>query len=177
MSSRKKVRNTHIGSQIRELHGAVLDIVSAMNRPQRDEVLIKEAGIPLDRALFPLLVGVERAGPIGVVELADRVGRDYTTVSRQVAKLESLGLVERQESAADRRVRQAAITPKGKAMTDLVDAARERIGRLTFKTWDPRDIDGLVRLMRKFADAVKEDPPIPSSGKSSQQFPRPRSLR
>ena len=64
-----------------------------------------------------------------MVELADRVGRDYTTVSRQVAKLESLGLVERRASAADRRVREAVITPKGKAMTDLVDAARERIGR------------------------------------------------
>jgi DNA-binding MarR family transcriptional regulator len=159
--SRKKVQNTRIGSQIRELHGAVLDIVSAMNRPQRDEVLIKEAGIPLDRALFPLLVGIERAGPIGVVELADRVGRDYTTVSRQVAKLESLGLVERRESAADRRVREAAITPKGKAMTDLVDAARERIGRATFKTWGPHDIEELVRLMRKFADAMKGEPRVP----------------
>ena len=112
---------------------ALLDIVGVMNRPQRDEALIKEAGIPLDRALFPLLVGIERFGPIGVVDLADRVGRDYTTVSRQVAKLESLGLVERRGSAADRRVREAVITPKGKAMTDLVDAARERIGRAIFE--------------------------------------------
>jgi DNA-binding MarR family transcriptional regulator len=160
MPSSKRVHNTHIGDQIRQLHGALLDIVSAMNRPQRDELLIKAAGIPLDRALFPLLVGVERFGPIGVVELADRVGRDYTTVSRQVAKLESLGLAERQGSAADRRVREAVITPKGKAMTDLVDAARERIGRAIFRTWEAPDIDQLVRLMRKFADAVKDDPPI-----------------
>jgi DNA-binding MarR family transcriptional regulator len=160
MPSSKRVHNTHIGDQIRQLHGALLDIVSAMNRPQRDELLIKAAGIPLDRALFPLLVGIERFGPIGVVELADRVGRDYTTVSRQVAKLESLGLVERQGGATDRRVREAVITPKGKAMTDLVDAARERIGRAIFRTWEAPDIDQLVRLMRKFADAVKDDPPI-----------------
>jgi DNA-binding MarR family transcriptional regulator len=158
MASRKKVQNTHISSQLRRLHGALLDIVSAMNRPQRDEALIKEAGIPLDRALFPLLVGIERFGPIGVVELADRAGRDYTTVSRQVAKLESLGLVERQGSAADRRVREAVISPKGKAMTDLVDAARERIGRAIFETWDTHDIDELVRLMRKFADAFGDAP-------------------
>jgi DNA-binding MarR family transcriptional regulator len=160
MRSRKNVQNTHISGWLRELHAALLDIVSVMNRPQRDEVLIKEAGIPLERALFPLLVGVERFGPIGVVELADRVGRDYTTVSRQVAKLESLGLVERREDVADRRVREAVITPKGKAMTDLVDAARDRIGRAIFKTWDAHDIDELVRLMRKFADAVKDDPVV-----------------
>jgi DNA-binding MarR family transcriptional regulator len=158
MPSRIKVQNTHIGVQLRRLHGAVLDIVSAMNRPRRDEALIKEAGIPLDRALFPLLVGIERFGPIGVVELADRVGRDYTTVSRQVAKLESLGLVERQGSVADRRVREAVVTTKGKAMTDLVDAARERIGRGIFDTWDTHEIDELVRLMRKFADAVSSEP-------------------
>jgi DNA-binding MarR family transcriptional regulator len=163
MPSSKRVHNTHIGDQLRLLHGALLDIVSAMNRPQRDELLIKAAGIPLDRALFPLLVGVERFGPIGVVELADRVGRDYTTVSRQVAKLESLGLVKRQGSAADRRVREAVISPKGKAMTDLVDAARERIGRAIFRTWEATDIDQLVRLMRKFADAVKDDPPSAAS--------------
>jgi DNA-binding MarR family transcriptional regulator len=162
MSSRKRVQNTHISDRLRELHGALLDIVSVMNRPQRDEVLIKEAGIPLDRALFPLLVGIERFGPIGIVELADRAGRDYTTVSRQVAKLESLGLVERRGSAADRRVREAAITAKGKAMTNLVDAARDRIGRGIFASWEPHDIDELVRLMRKFADAVKDEPPARS---------------
>jgi DNA-binding MarR family transcriptional regulator len=165
MSSRKKVQNTHISEQLRQLHRALLDIVSVMNRPQRDEALIKEAGIALDRALFPLLVGIERFGPIGVVELADRAGRDYTTVSRQVAKLESFGLVERQGNAADRRVREAAITPKGKAMTDRVGAARERIGRAIFETWDAHDIDEFVRLMRKFADAVKDGPPADSQNK------------
>lgn len=162
MSSRKNVQNTHISNQLRHLHGAVLDIVGAINRPQGDEMLIREAGIPLDRALFPLLVGIERFGPIGVVELADRVGRDYTTVSRQVAKLEGLALVERRGGAADRRVREAVISPKGKAMTDLVDAARERIGRAVFETWDMHDIDELVRLMRKFADALKDEPPAVS---------------
>jgi DNA-binding MarR family transcriptional regulator len=159
MPSRKNVQNTHISDQLRQLHAALLDIVSVMNRPQRDEVLIKEAGIPLDRALFPLLVGIERFSPIGVVELADRVGRDYTTVSRQVAKLDSLGLVKRQDSAADRRVREAVVTPKGKAMTDRVDAVRDRIGRAIFETWDAHDIEELVRLMRKFADAVTGDLP------------------
>jgi DNA-binding MarR family transcriptional regulator len=159
MRSREKVQNTHISARLRELHAAVLDIVGAMNRPQRDEALIKEAGIPLDRALFPLLVSIERFGPIGIVELADRVGRDYTTVSRQVAKLESLGLVERRGRSTDRRVREAVVSPKGRAMTERVDAARDRLGRAVFKTWDARDIDDLARLMRKFADAMKDDPP------------------
>lgn len=148
-----------MSDQLRELHGAVVDILIVMNRPQRDEVLIKEAGIRLDRALFPLLVGIERFGPIGVVELADRAGRDYTTISRHVAKLEQLGLIQRQGNATDRRVREALVTPKGKAMTDRIDAARERIGRAIFETWDTDEFGELVRLMRKFADAIMEGPP------------------
>jgi DNA-binding MarR family transcriptional regulator len=155
-----------MSDRIRALHGALIDIVSVMNRPQRDEMMVREAGIALDRALFPLLVGIERRGPIGIVDLADRIGRDYTTVSRQVAKLESLGLVERQAGATDRRIRQAIVTPKGKTMTDAVDAARERIGRAIFATWDERDIDELVRLMRKFADTVNGDDAVDAANTS-----------
>ncbi len=165
MASRKNVQNTHMREGLRALHVALLDIVSVMNRPRRDEALIREAGVPLDRALFPLLVGIERFEPIGVVDLAERVGRDYTTVSRQVAKLENFGLVKRRGSGADRRVREAVVTAKGKAMTDLVDGARERIGRAIFVTWNAREIDEFVRLLRKFADAVKDEPPSGSSAK------------
>ncbi|NVZ50607.1 winged helix-turn-helix transcriptional regulator [Pseudomonas sp. B6002] len=155
--SRKSVQNAHISAQLRDLHGSLVEIVGVMNRPQRDEAMVREAGISLDRALFPLLVLVERLGPIGVVELADRVGRDYTTVSRQVTKLESLDLIQRQASALDRRLRESVITEKGKVMTDRVDAARERIGVSIFSTWDEGDFDNLVRLMRKFAEDIKDD--------------------
>lgn len=151
MPDANNLQDTHISAQLRRLHDALLAIASVMNRPQRDEIMVQKAGITLDRALFPLLVGIERVGPIGVVELADRVGRDYTTVSRQVAKLESAGLIQRQEGAVDRRVREATVTPKGKAMTDAVDVAREEIGRGIFASWDPHDFEELVRLMGKFA--------------------------
>ncbi|OHV77219.1 MarR family winged helix-turn-helix transcriptional regulator [Rhizobium sp. LCM 4573] len=155
----KNVKNTHIEShQIRELHNALIDIVTLMNRPQRDEQMVREAGIALDRALFPLLVGIERRGPIGIVELAEGTGRDYSTVSRQVTKLESLDLVERRQSSTDKRVNEVVVTTKGKAMTDKIDAARERLARSVFKSWDQHDVDELVRLMRRFADAVNDEP-------------------
>jgi DNA-binding MarR family transcriptional regulator len=151
------VQNTHIREQVRALHDALIDIVSVVNRPQGDEMMVREAGISLDRALFPLLVGIERRGPIGVVDLADRIGRDYTTVSRQVAKLESLGLIERRAAAVDRRISEATVTSKGKAMTDAVDKARERLVGAMFATWDDYDVEELVRLMRKFADAISNN--------------------
>lgn len=157
------MQNTHNTEVVRVLHAALLDIVSAMNRPQRDDVLLREAGARLDRALFPLLVGIQRFGPIGVVDLAGRAGRDYTTVSRQVAKLESLGLVERRHAEKDRRLREAIVTARGQAMTDSLDAARERIAGAVLSSWEPREVDDLVRLMRKLADAMSGDLPEKTS--------------
>jgi DNA-binding MarR family transcriptional regulator len=159
MTSTKNLQNTHISAQLRALHLAMLEIVGAMSRPQRDDILIEAAGLRLDRALFPLLVIVERFGPIGVVDLADRVGRDHSTVSRQIAKLETLGLVARQAGATDRRVREAVIAPPGQAMTARIDAARERLVRGIFEDWAPAELDDFVRLLRRFADAYAKDPP------------------
>jgi DNA-binding MarR family transcriptional regulator len=143
---------------LRELHGALIDIVSVMNRPQRDEAMVREAGIALDRALFPLLVMVERLGPIGIGELADRVGRDYTTVSRQITKLESLRFVARQSSATDGRVREVVATAGGRALTDRIDIARERVAQAIFADWTEQDVADLTRLMRRFADSVQNEP-------------------
>ena len=147
------MQNTPISSRLSDLHEALIDIVAVMNRPQGDQAILKEAGVALDRALFPLLVLVDRRGPIGVGDLADRVGRDYTTVSRQVAKLEQLGLVARR-TGADRRVREAIVTPAGKTMNAVIDAARQRLATQVLASWSARDLAQLTRLLRKFADAL-----------------------
>jgi DNA-binding MarR family transcriptional regulator len=158
MPTRRRVQDTHISEQIRVLHEALLSLGDAMNRPENDKMLIGEAGISLDRALFPLLVRIEKLGPIGVVDLAARVGRDYTTVSRQVAKLQSIGLVKRHPGSADRRINEAVITAAGKAMTDSLEAARERLGRMFFSNWSERDFSELVRLVRKLAQQIAAAP-------------------
>jgi DNA-binding MarR family transcriptional regulator len=137
---------------MRHLHGSVVDLVALINLPQRDDALLMEAGITLDRALFPLLVGIQRFGPIGVGELADRAGRDYTTVSRQVAKLAELGLIERRPNATDRRVNEAVLTSAGRDVTDAIDAARHRLSTAAFSEWSDRDLAELDRLLRRYVD-------------------------
>ena len=141
-----------MSKEIVQLHNTLIDLVGFMNRPQRDTALIQEAGISLDRALFPLLIGIQRHGPIGVVELAELAGRDYTTVSRQVTKLESLGLIVRQTSKADKRVRASVITAKGSTMAAALDKARGRLAAEVLVNWNKKDLQDLVRLMRRFAD-------------------------
>jgi DNA-binding MarR family transcriptional regulator len=145
-----------------ELYHALGDLTAALHRPQPGIVLLREAGIPLDRALLPLLTRIERRGPIGIVELAELSGRDYTTISRQVAKLESLGLASRRTGAVDRRIREVVITPAGLDMTGAVDQAREKVLTAILTTWSRGEIRELARLSRKLAGAIaRVDPSEP----------------
>jgi DNA-binding MarR family transcriptional regulator len=138
--------------ELLQLREALLDITGVLNRPQPDSALIALAGVDLDRALFPLLVRVERRGPLGIGELADLCGRDYTTVSRQIAKLEGLGLVGRQVNARDARIKEAVVTKQGRAMTRALDRAREKVMTSVLADWDKKDVVDLVRLLRRLAD-------------------------
>ena len=135
------------------LAGAMLDLLSFLNSPQRDDALLREAGVSLDRALFPLLVILGVRGALGVAELADQVGRDHTTVSRQLAKLESLDLVAR-ESGDDRRRRAATLTSAGKKIVRAITQARRRLLSKALAQWSETDRASLAALNRRFADAL-----------------------
>ncbi|TDV35303.1 MarR family winged helix-turn-helix transcriptional regulator [Actinophytocola oryzae] len=140
---------------MRHIHDSVVDLIAFMNMPQLDDLLLAEAGVTIDRALFPLLVGIERFGPIGVGEIADRSGRDYTTISRQVAKLADLGLVERRPSPTDRRVNEAVLSAEGRKVIDALDAARHRLNTPVFSEWSDRDLLELQRLLRRYVDDLQ----------------------
>jgi DNA-binding MarR family transcriptional regulator len=161
VSSSNSVQNTHISDLLRRLHLAMVEIVSAMNRAHNDEALMQEAGVRLDRALLPLLVGVDKLGPISVGDLADRSGRDYTTVSRQLKKLKELGLVERSSSAADQRISVAEVTELGQRTAGALDQARERLARAALSDWNVADLDLLVSLLERLTAAMRDEPSAP----------------
>jgi DNA-binding MarR family transcriptional regulator len=137
---------------LRQLRDALLDITGLLNRPQPDVTLIQLAGVDLDRALFPLLVRLERRGALAIGELAELCGRDYSTVSRQVSKLENLGLVQRGADTSDARITKATVTAKGRAMTKALDRAREKLLTELLVDWEMKEIAELARLLRKLAD-------------------------
>jgi DNA-binding MarR family transcriptional regulator len=136
------------------LGSALLDLIGFLNSPQRDDALLAEAGVELDRALFPLLVRLGVLGPMGVAELADQAGRDHTTISRQLAKLESLGLIARSESPEDRRRNAAALTAAGKKIVRAITAARRRLLSRALADWSEADRAQLAAMNRRFADTL-----------------------
>ncbi|WP_393969748.1 MarR family winged helix-turn-helix transcriptional regulator [Kluyvera intermedia] len=146
----------HNDYDITEFHGALLDIIGVMNQPVRDEQLLQAAGVKLDQILFPLLVAIGRCGPIGVVELADNLGRDYTTVSRQVKKLEALELAHKQPNAQDRRISEVTLSENGQAIFDAIAIARQKLMNQVLAAWSPEEVESLFTLTRKYADSLQQ---------------------
>jgi DNA-binding MarR family transcriptional regulator len=69
------------------------------------------------------LTSIERHGPLTLGALADHERVAPPSVTKVVAKLEELSLVERKANAADRRVALVSVTPAG---ADLLADVRQR---------------------------------------------------
>jgi len=137
-----------------ELHAVLLQLNGYMNRPDVDQAFLTHAGVKLDRALFPLLTRIGLAHPISVVELANLVGRDHSVVSRQVAKLEALGLVERQAAKGDQRVRFLRPSANGQTMLDQFAVARRRLLAERLDDWTDDERSRLLDLLRRFVVTI-----------------------
>jgi DNA-binding MarR family transcriptional regulator len=71
------------------------------------------AGTGLEPTQFNLLVGVRLCEPVPLVQLAERLGLERTTFTRNLRVLQREGLVEA-EKGADRRRRMISLTAAGR---------------------------------------------------------------
>jgi DNA-binding MarR family transcriptional regulator len=134
---------------------ALLELAAFINDPRQDWRMMDEAGLDLDPAFLPLLVRLGARGSAGVVELAAELGRDHSTMSRQLARLESAGLVQRSTSEADARVRTANVTPRGEEAVAAISAARRRLLDRALAEWPLGERETLTRLLGRFAESMK----------------------
>lgn len=135
---------------------ALIELTGCLNSPRQDEVLLRAAGVSLDRALFPLLVRLNAAGTMSVAQLAEQAGRDPSTVSRQLSKLEQLGLVARPATDGDMRVRAATVTTAGKRTLAAITHARRRLLGELISDWSVEEARVFPRLLQRLADSMKE---------------------
>ena len=140
---------------LRQLHEALLQIVNVLNRPQGDNVILIRAGVSLDTALFPLLVRVSMQRNLTIGELADQVGRDYSTVSRQIARLEVLGFIHGELSKTDRRQRLLSVTAAGKNTVNKIDRARNQVMSEALDGWTQAEINELASMATRLAAAMQ----------------------
>lgn len=116
-----------------------------------DEIL-RPAGIRSSQLMLLAAIGVE--APASVKTLADVMGMDRTTLSRNLAPLERDGLV-RSSPGKDRRVREIELTEKGDEMLavalPLWREAQERLGQIL---GDER-LQSLLQEVATAAEAIR----------------------
>jgi DNA-binding MarR family transcriptional regulator len=108
----------------------------------------------LDRASYLLARTLDWTGPTSVKSLADLLGLDPTTVTRQVAAMERSGLLHRRPDTVDRRRRLVAITAKGSEKMRAVQAARHDYVDGLLSVWALSQQNAFGALLASFNDEL-----------------------
>ncbi len=95
-------------------------------------------------------MALDARGSLAVAPLAALVGRDHTTVSRQLAKLAGLKLIRRRDGASDRRETAAELTAAGSEIAHKIALARRRLMAKALADWSEARLPG----------ARKSQPPL-----------------
>jgi DNA-binding MarR family transcriptional regulator len=115
----------------------------------------------LDVASYTVLVTIsdlERSLPGGVraIDVADTLGLHKSTMSRNIAVLERLGLVAREQSVDDARARILTITESGRASLDATITARRARVSSILSRWSADDVRDLARLLGQLNDDLAQ---------------------
>ena len=104
----------------------------------------------LEAGAYGLLLRVGARGGVRATDLAGYLGIGKPTVSRQLAALERLGLVERTRDTADARAQVVVLTQLGRERVERVRAARQEHVQTMLGSWDDADVDQLAALLSRF---------------------------
>jgi DNA-binding MarR family transcriptional regulator len=101
----------------------------------------------LDGSAYGLLALLEDTGPLRASDLVVRLGLDKSTVSRQVAHLVELGLVERAADPHDGRAQVLTPSPEGSARLAHIREARRARWEADLAQWPAEDVAILGELL------------------------------
>ena len=94
-----------------------------------------------------ILFEIRRAGNPAMQQVAEELGMDITTFSRQAKSLEKKGLVARQVSVEDRRVNLLRLTGDGNAVLAKIDRYMADRLNLIFSQMSPFEQEAVSRSL------------------------------
>src|SRR5918994_1387030 len=121
----------------------------------------------MEPAAYGLLTVIRREGPIRLTELASCIGVGKPSISRQIAFLESIGLVSKEADPQDGRAQSIRLTPKGEEKMHQVQDARRQVFRERLGEWPVEELEALATYMAKL-NATYERDGFPHDGPPAQ---------
>lgn len=134
-----------------QLDDVLLEVRHLFRSPDFRRLVLRSVDVEL--STLRLLRAVERhPSDPSVSEVADTLGIDQSTASRQIEQAAKAGYLTRQRCADDGRRSKLTLTPAGTAV--LADTNRNRrnaLGQVT-AGWSEQDLRDLVRLLHELRD-------------------------
>jgi len=104
---------------------------------------------PLERSAYQILLVLDRQGALNINALAQVLGLDASTITRQVVAMERADLVERHRDDEDRRSVVVRMTAHGgQELADHRSARAELYGRVLAE-WDDEDRAALAAMLHR----------------------------
>jgi len=113
------------------------------------------SGLDGDQSPMFLLVKLAHHGPSRASDLAEMVGADPSTVSRQVASLVKGGLLERRADPDDGRASILVPTELGRQRIEEYGRRRAVTMKPVIADWSTQDRRDLLRLLRKYTAGIE----------------------
>jgi DNA-binding MarR family transcriptional regulator len=110
----------------------------------------------VERAAYVLLAHLVADGPHRLCALAEVVHSDPSTVSRQVAHLVQMGLVERRPDPQDGRAARLSATETGRHAFAEHRRIRNQHTAALLAGWATGDVHRLVRLLDRLSTGIEE---------------------
>jgi DNA-binding MarR family transcriptional regulator len=142
------------------LHVLFMDLVRVAGLIRPDQEI---PGFPISMSQAFAVHELDADVPLSQRELADRLRLEKSTVSRMIADLERLGLIERERDPASRRTKRLRLTGEGRALHVRIAANYAE----QFRHWAAGLSDaesaallvGLPALIRVVRETVPESAP------------------
>ncbi|GEO74348.1 transcriptional regulator [Levilactobacillus namurensis DSM 19117] len=137
-----------------DIFEALFDIVTFFDQPQRDRCLLQRARVHLEPAALPIVVWVARQPNISVGQLADHIGRNHSSVSRQVDRLMAAGWLE-EPDRRDQRVRRLTLSTAGHQGLLRIQLARAAELQERLSDYSTADRAELLRVLQRLAQTLQ----------------------
>jgi MarR family transcriptional regulator, transcriptional regulator for hemolysin len=105
-----------------------------------------------------IAVAAKARGPLSQSELADRLGVEGATMVSMVDRLVKAGLVIREPSATDRRVKRVVLTPAGNQLYGRVREEAAAFRKELLAKMDPKKLLVATELLESLQDLIDTVP-------------------
>jgi MarR family transcriptional regulator, transcriptional regulator for hemolysin len=105
-----------------------------------------------------IAVAAKAREPLSQSELADRLAVEGATMVAMVDRLVKAGLVRREPSTADRRIKRVVVTEAGYRLFDAVKTEAAAVRKGLLSKLDPRKLEAATEVLEALQGMIENDP-------------------